>query len=103
MMGNPCMTTTNTIEAEVYQKSASRKKSRTSSFVGQMVQEIVNRVRSASFASQVAQDGFITSIQQEQNEEFESQPEELSGILCQKVQKDLQNDSEVRNGNHYNA
>ncbi|GFT61339.1 hypothetical protein NPIL_609611 [Nephila pilipes] len=85
------------------QYSASMKKSRTSSFVGQMAQSIVNRVRSASFASQVAQDGLITSIQQEQNEEFESQPEELSGILCQKLQKDLQNDSEVGNENHYNA
>ncbi|GFT57050.1 hypothetical protein NPIL_133641 [Nephila pilipes] len=78
------------------QYSASMKKSRTSSFVGQMAQEIFNRVRSASFASQVAQDGFITSIQQEQNEEFESQPEELSGILCQKVQKDLQKDSSLQ-------
>ncbi|GFU45380.1 hypothetical protein NPIL_347271, partial [Nephila pilipes] len=85
------------------QYSASMKNSRTSSFVGQMAQEIVNTVRSASFASQVAQDGFITSIQQEQNEEFESQPEELSGILCQKVQKDLLNDSEIGNENHYNA
>ncbi|XP_055934687.1 uncharacterized protein LOC129964046 isoform X1 [Argiope bruennichi] len=71
------------------QYSASMKK-RTSSFVGQMAQDIVHRMRSASFASQVAQDGFITSIEPQQNEDFDSQPEEFSGIVCQQVQTDKQ-------------
>ncbi|GIX71367.1 hypothetical protein CEXT_352811 [Caerostris extrusa] len=65
------------------QCSTSTKK-RTSSFVGQMAQEIVHRMRTASFASQVAQDGFITSIQQDQCEESSSQIVEFSGTLCQK-------------------
>ncbi|PRD31909.1 UNVERIFIED_CONTAM: slc16a12 [Trichonephila clavipes] len=85
------------------QHSASMKKSRTSSFVGDMAKEIVNRMRTASFASQVAQDGFITSIQQEQNDNFESQPEELSSISCHKVQQYLQNDPEADNRSQYSA
>ncbi|CAL1273234.1 unnamed protein product [Larinioides sclopetarius] len=71
------------------QHSASMKK-RTSSFVGQMAQDIVHRMRSASFASQVAQDGFITSIEPQQSDDFEPQLEEFSGTVCQQVQNESQ-------------
>ncbi|GBN37067.1 hypothetical protein AVEN_59037-1, partial [Araneus ventricosus] len=71
------------------QYSANMKK-RTSSFVGQMAQDIVHRMRSASFASQVAQDGFITSIEPQQSEDFEPQLEEFSGTVCQQVQTESQ-------------
>lgn len=49
--------------------SDSMRKPRTDSVISKVAHEIVNRMRTASFASQVAQDGFICNLQQDQQKE----------------------------------
>lgn len=61
----PNGTKSHSSENRSVQQSDSMRKPRTSSIMGQMV----NRMRTASFASQVAQDGFICNLQLDQKED----------------------------------
>ncbi|XP_054706322.1 monocarboxylate transporter 12-B-like isoform X2 [Uloborus diversus] len=59
-------------QSPAFESKGSLRKRRTSSFMENVAHELVNRLRSASFASQVAQEGYVASMSfdsQSQNEE----------------------------------
>ncbi|XP_054707804.1 monocarboxylate transporter 12-B-like [Uloborus diversus] len=60
-------------QSPAFESEGSLRKRRTSSFMENVAHELVNRLRSASFASEVAQEGYVASLSfdsQSQNEEL---------------------------------
>ncbi|KFM56699.1 Monocarboxylate transporter 14, partial [Stegodyphus mimosarum] len=78
----------NEMDATSFETTGSMRKRRTSSFVGQIAHEIVHKMRSASFASQVAQDGFITNINHDNQEQSEPEEDDQSQQMISERSKD---------------